>query len=147
MQLTRASEYAIRCVLYLAMQPKGSISLLDDISREQQSPRFLCAKVLQALGRQGIVRSTRGTGGGFSLGKPASEISVLDVVECVEGPIILNDSPIDDEDKNDGLVRDGIQTLDKVWQDAQDNLREELGSHKFDELAKKAGMENGGPYK
>ena len=145
MQLTRASEYAIRCVLFLALQPEGSISLLDDISRTQQSPRFLCAKVLQALGRQGIVRSTRGAGGGFSLGKPASEISILDVVECIEGPIILNECQADEGiNKEEGPVRDGIKTLNKVWQDAQANLREELGSHKFDLLAKKAMEENRG---
>lgn len=90
MLITRATEYAIRALLYLAKQPKGDIVLKRDICRTQDiTPAFL-TKILQPLIKEGIVGSQRGVGGGFYLLKDPEEVTLLDVVKAEEGPLYLN---------------------------------------------------------
>ena len=90
MLITRATEYAIRAVLYLAKQPPGEIVLKKDICQTQNiTPAFL-TKILQPLIKAGIVGSQRGVGGGFYLARDPEKITLLDVVEAEEGPIYLN---------------------------------------------------------
>jgi Rrf2 family protein len=90
MQVTREGDYGIRSVLYLARQPLKKISYVNEISEEYKIPRSFLAKILQKLVKAKIVRSYRGVKGGFSLAKPAREISVLDVLEAIEGRLSLN---------------------------------------------------------
>lgn len=88
--ITRATEYAIRALLYLAKSPKGDIVLKKDICREQDiTPAFL-TKILQPLIKAGVVGSQRGVGGGFYLLKDPCEVSLLDILEAQEGPLALN---------------------------------------------------------
>ena len=90
MELTRKGEYAIRAVLHLARQPRGQVALLGAVAEAAQAPPAFLAKILQELARLGLVRSARGAGGGFTLGRPAAEITLRAVVEAVEGPILPN---------------------------------------------------------
>ncbi len=90
MLITRATEYAIRALLYLAKYPQGEIVLKKDICREQDiTPAFL-TKILQPLIKAGVVGSQRGVGGGFYLLKDPCEVSLLDILEAQEGPLALN---------------------------------------------------------
>ncbi len=90
MLITRATEYAIRALLYLAKQPRGEIVLKKDICQTQEiTPAFL-TKILQPLIKLGIVGSQRGVGGGFYLIKDPAEVTLLDVVRAEEGPLYLN---------------------------------------------------------
>ncbi len=90
MELTRKGEYAIRAVLFLARQPQGEVALLGEIAAGAQVPPTFLAKILQGLVKLGLVRSARGAGGGFALARPASAITLREVVEAVEGPIVPN---------------------------------------------------------
>jgi len=90
MELTRKGEYAIRSVLYLARQPQGRPVLLGEIATGAQVPATFLAKILQGFAKLGLVRSARGAGGGFSLARPAMAITLREVVEAVEGPIVPN---------------------------------------------------------
>lgn len=88
--ITRATEYAIRAILYMAAQPPGEIVYKRDICKAQEiTPAFL-TKILQPLIKEGIVGSQRGVGGGFFLTREPSEITLLDVVRTQEGPVYLN---------------------------------------------------------
>jgi len=88
--ITRATEYAIRAVLYLAKQPRDQIVYKKDICQTQQiTPAFL-TKILQPLIKAGIVGSQRGVGGGFFLRRSPEEVTLLDVVKALEGPLYLN---------------------------------------------------------
>lgn len=90
MIITRATEYAIRAVLYLAKQPRDQIVYKKDICQTQQiTPAFL-TKILQPLIKAGIVGSQRGVGGGFYLRRTPEEVTLLDVVKALEGPLYLN---------------------------------------------------------
>ncbi len=95
MQVTREEDYGIRSVLYLARQPFKKISFITEISEYSKIPRSFLAKILQKLVKAKIVRSYRGVKGGFSLAKQAREITVLDVLEAIEGKLALNICTID----------------------------------------------------
>jgi len=89
-QLTRAAEYAVRGVLCLARSNGFKWVLLEEIARRAQAPEKFMAKIFQSLVHAGIVESARGAGGGFRLAKPAGTVSVLDVIQAVEGPVELS---------------------------------------------------------
>jgi Rrf2 family transcriptional regulator, iron-sulfur cluster assembly transcription factor len=88
--LTRKGDYAIRAMVYLAQQPADSITLVNEISQQVEAPKHFLFKIFQELGKNGFVKSTRGSNGGYSLAKPSNEISLLDIIEAIEGPIIPN---------------------------------------------------------
>ncbi len=69
MQFTKAEEYGIFGIMYLATQTKGKITPLSEISENQHVPEKFLAKIFQSLCRSGLVRSHRGVKGGFSLGR------------------------------------------------------------------------------
>jgi Rrf2 family protein len=89
MQFTKAESYGIFGVLYLAQQPPGKVTPLSEISEIQDVPEKFLAKIFQSLAKSGIIRSHRGVKGGFSLGKPASDITVRHIVESVHGPYFI----------------------------------------------------------
>ena len=90
MELTRKGEYAIRGIIYLAQQPPGRVSLISEIAAAAEVPQTFLAKIFQSFAKLGLVTSARGTGGGFVLARPASAITLREVVEAVEGPILPN---------------------------------------------------------
>ena len=87
MRLSRHAHYAIRTVLDLAGHPRTTSA---DIARRQGIPAAYMAKIVQDLGRAGIVRTHRGSHGGVELARPASALTLLDVIEAAEGPLALN---------------------------------------------------------
>ncbi|MEJ2697849.1 MAG: Rrf2 family transcriptional regulator [Candidatus Sulfobium sp.] len=95
MQITRETDYAIRCVLYLAGK-RGSVTMVDEISRKKSVPKSFLAKILQKLTRAGIVRSYRGVKGGFELAREPAQVSLLDVIEAVQGPVAMNACALDE---------------------------------------------------
>ena len=90
MGLTRKGEYAIRGMIFLAAQPPKSLILIQEIAAATEAPVSFLAKIFQEFARSGLVRSTRGSGGGFTLARPPAEISRLQLVEIIEGPILPN---------------------------------------------------------
>ncbi|MCP4567904.1 MAG: Rrf2 family transcriptional regulator [FCB group bacterium] len=89
MQFTKAEEYGIFGVLYLADQPVGKVTPLSEISELQEVPEKFLAKIFQSLTRSGLIRSHRGVKGGFSLGRPANRISIRQIVESIQGPYFI----------------------------------------------------------
>lgn len=90
MELTRKGEYAIRGIVYLARHSAGRVTLISEIADATCVPPTFLAKIFQNFAKLGLVNSYRGTGGGFVLGRPAAQITLLEVVEAVEGPIVPN---------------------------------------------------------
>jgi Rrf2 family protein len=95
MQITRETDYAIRCVYYLA-DKKGKVTMVDETSREMNIPKSFLAKILQKLARASIVKSYRGVKGGFELARPPEEINLLEVIEAVQGPVAMNICALDE---------------------------------------------------
>src|SRR3954470_1568368 len=95
MQITRQADYAVRAVLYLAQHGQTGRLTTAKIGREQHIPLTFLAKIVSQLSTAGIMRTTRGSHGGVELGFPPAEISLLDIVEVIDGPVILNDCVLD----------------------------------------------------
>jgi len=91
MQITRQAEYAVRTVYYLAKQEAGASIPTARIAKEQDIPSPFLAKIVLQLSAAGILRTSRGARGGVRLAKAPSEISLLSIVEAVDGPIEIND--------------------------------------------------------
>jgi Rrf2 family protein len=86
--VTREADYAVRCVIEVARTGRTSAA---QVARVQGiSPTFL-GKIVQSLARAGILATRRGVGGGISLARRAEEITLLQVIEAVEGPLCIND--------------------------------------------------------
>ena len=81
--ISKTSEYALRAMVFLAENPSSS-SPLQVIAATTQVPPGYLSKVMQQLVRAGLLTSQRGLGGGFSLARPASELSVYEVVQAVD---------------------------------------------------------------
>lgn len=87
MQLTRQADYAMRAIIYLAANPQARI---QEIARAQYVPKEYLAKIIQKLAQAEIVTTHRGVGGGITLSRAPEEITLLDVIEAIEGPVALN---------------------------------------------------------
>jgi Rrf2 family transcriptional regulator, iron-sulfur cluster assembly transcription factor len=84
--LSNTSKYAIRAVIYLALKGDDNIKIgIKEISKELDIPTPFLGKILQSLAKHKLLVSTKGPHGGFGLGKDASEISLMDVVEVIDG--------------------------------------------------------------
>jgi Rrf2 family protein len=89
MQIRRETDYAIRCVLHLSQSP-DQVIMVNEIARSRRIPRSFLSKILQKLAKAGIVESLRGVKGGFRLTRRPEDISLLDVIEAIEGPVAMN---------------------------------------------------------
>ena len=83
MLITRASEYAILSLILLSKAEKPQDS--ETLSRELSIPKSFLAKILQSLAKHGILKSLKGVNGGFALIREAKDISMLEIISCVEG--------------------------------------------------------------
>jgi Rrf2 family protein len=120
LQVSRKIDYGLRAIIYLAGLPAGKVESLQDISATLHLPREFLAKILKVLTDKGLVRSTRGARGGYQLARPARDISFLEVIEAVEGPVQLNVC-LDHKDRCD--VSSGC-TMYQVWKVGQDRMLE-----------------------
>jgi Rrf2 family protein len=87
MRLSRNAHYAIRTVIDLALRERGRSA---EVARRQGIPQAYMGRIVHGLGTAGIIRTFRGTHGGIQLAKPATSITLRDVVEATEGPLALN---------------------------------------------------------
>jgi Rrf2 family protein len=95
MQITRETDYAIRCVDYLS-DKWGSVTMVDEISKGKCVPKSFLAKILQKLTKAAIVKSYRGVKGGFELARSPKNITLLDVIEAIQGPVAMNVCALDE---------------------------------------------------
>lgn len=131
MELTRKGEYAIRGVVYLAQLPQGKVALISEIAAAVDVPQMFLAKILQSFAKIGIVNSFRGAGGGFMLGRPASQITLREVVEAVEGPIMPNRCLL-----GSGVCeRDATCGVHPVWRQVQQRVVDVLDGVTIEDLA------------
>ena len=89
MKLSTQADYAVRAVFELARREPGAVLHTVDIAGAQRIPPARLAKVVRDLARADLVRTQRGQQGGVMLARPAGRITVRDVYEAVEGPIML----------------------------------------------------------
>src|SRR5215467_10248616 len=91
MNVGRRVDYAVRALAYLAGQPNGRIVSRLEIERNQAIPASYLSKIMKDLVAAGLLNSHIGAKGGFSLARAPETISVKDVYEAVERPLVLMD--------------------------------------------------------
>lgn len=89
--LSNTCKYAIRAVIYLALYTKDEKKIgLKEIAKELDMPSPFLGKILQTLAKNKLLKSTKGPNGGFILAKPAKEISLLSIIEIIDGLDLFN---------------------------------------------------------
>lgn len=116
--INRTTDYAVRFVLYLASRGDGAVSSTTEIADEAGIPLPYARKVLRGLVRAGIVFSQAGKSGGVRLLSPSEELTVLDIIEAMEGPLVLNRCLI----RPGECSRDQFCPMHKFWKEVQSGL-------------------------
>jgi Rrf2 family protein len=98
MQITRQADYALRAMIYLAKLDPTQRAATSQIAEEQRIPPSFLAKIISQLSIAGLIHTSRGARGGVSMARSPEEVSVLEVVEAIDGPISLNDCTGDPSD-------------------------------------------------
>ena len=130
MQITRQADYAVRAVVYLAQLGSDQRAATSQIAEEQQIPPSFLAKIVSQLSVAGLLQTSRGARGGVSLARSPEQISLLEVVEAIDGPILLNECV-----SNSGICTFGDTCpMRPVWCDAQAELVGRLKDTTFNNL-------------
>ena len=131
MQITRQADYALRAILYLSNLEPSKRAATSHIAKEKNIPPSFLAKIISQLSIAGLINTSRGARGGVTLARAPEEISVLEVVEAIDGPIALNECTL-----NAGSCPFGENCpMRPVWCDAQSELVERLRSTTFADVA------------
>lgn len=129
MQITRQADYAVRAVLYLTQLGEEQRAATSQIAQDQQIPPSFLAKIVSQLSVAGLLQTSRGARGGVSLARSPEHISLLEVVEAIDGPILLN------ECVGNGACTFGEDCpMKPVWCDAQAELVERLRATTFNQF-------------
>ncbi len=91
MQITRQADYAVRAVLYLARLGQTERAATSQVAKEQHIPPSFLAKIISQLSIAGLLHTSRGARGGVTLARDPKEITLLEVIEAIDGPIMLNE--------------------------------------------------------
>jgi len=129
MQITRQADYAVRAVLYLARSGEQRTAT-SMIAEEQHIPPSFLAKIVSQLSIAGLLHTSRGARGGVVLAREAKDITLLEVIEAIDGPIQLNECVGD----NGTCSFDDNCPLRPVWCDAQEELVGRLKSTNFADM-------------
>lgn len=131
MQITRQADYALRAVLYLARSDPQTRVATAEIAREEHIPATFLAKIVSQLSAIGVLQAMRGARGGVRLAKPPNEITLLEIVEAIDGPITLNECVTNTE----ACSMTESCPLRPVWCDAHALLVDKLRQTTFDQLS------------
>jgi Rrf2 family protein len=131
MQITRATNYAVRALTHLAMLPPATRLTAEELASEHHASSARAAKILQRLVSARLLVSRRGFDGGFELARAPRDISILDIVTALEGPLCLNACL----DGGSGCAESAFCNERDVWARAQAALTQQLAGATLEQLA------------
>jgi Rrf2 family protein len=130
MQITRQADYAMRAVLHLARLGMEHRAATSHIAEDERIPPSFLAKIVSQLSVAGLLHTSRGARGGVSLARSPEKISLLEVIEAIDGPILLNECVLDA-----ALCAFGDNCpIHPVFCDAQSELVERLEKTTFGQI-------------
>ena len=131
MRISAKADYAVRAAAELAAAPSGRLVKGEELARAQGIPLEFLENILRAMRVAGIVIAQRGVDGGYALARPATEITLAEVVDAVEGPLAgMQRTPLEDLDYPGVAAR-----LVDVWIAMRESMRAVLGSVTLADLA------------
>jgi Rrf2 family protein len=128
MKLSRTVAYAVRATLQLAQTESDTPVPCSKLAAEGNMPERFLLQILRNLVTHGILRSTRGVDGGYTLTRSPNEISLLDVIEAIDGPLDAG------EMGSDGLPDQSEVKLTNALRDITSSARRQLEAIKFSQL-------------
>ena len=137
MNVGRRVDYAVRALTYLAGQPPGKVIRRAEIEKKQDIPSHYLSKIMKDLVASGLVHAHVGSKGGFSLARPAETISIKEVYETVERPIVLMECLDKSEER---CPYCSVCTQISVWDRAQSLLANYLASVTISNIADQTGL-------
>src|SRR5512144_1254018 len=132
LRINRQTDYAVRVVLALAKRGEGARLSSTDIQQEMLIPKAFMTRIVAQLSRDGLVNTFPGREGGLMLPRPASQISLRDVVEAFEGPILLS-ACLQAKGEDDCPFRTNCPVRSK-WGRVQVAMLREMASITFEDL-------------
>jgi Rrf2 family protein len=127
MRLTRAGEYAIRCLLYLSTKERGTVVGRREIAAAMEIPDPFMSKIAQQLARAGFLQIVQGAAGGYRLLASPEKLTLLEVVETMIGEIHLSDCLMGPHP----CARNQVCAVNRVWEKARTQLRNTLRQATF----------------
>ena len=122
MRMSAKAEYAVRAMIQLAAAGPGSLVKTEDLAKAQGIPPQFLVDILSDLRADRLVRSHRGRDGGYELGRSAADISIADVLRCIDGPLAsVRDIPLGDLDYTGPTT-----ALADVWRALRASMRSVL---------------------
>jgi Rrf2 family transcriptional regulator, iron-sulfur cluster assembly transcription factor len=134
MRITQEGDYALRVLLYLYKHGIGKRVEAKVISESENVPLRFLLKLLRKLAGAGIVNSYRGTGGGYAIEKPPSQVTMRQVIEAIEGPIYVNKCLLDEQSCS--VNRAKTCEVHRALQKFQDKLLTEMDDLSFEQILK-----------
>jgi Rrf2 family transcriptional regulator, iron-sulfur cluster assembly transcription factor len=136
LKINRQTDYAIRVLLALAKQSEGARLPSSEIQREMLIPQTLMPRIVAQLARAKLLKTFPGREGGLMLPRPAAKITLRDVVEAFEGPILLSEC-LQAKDEDDCPFRTNCPVSPK-WGRVQVAMLREMAAITFESLAQEA---------
>ena len=130
MKITRQADYATRAILYLARFNRGERVSTSQVAKEQKIPQSFLAKIISQLSVAGLLHTSRGARGGISLAREPEQITLLEVIEAIDGPIR---GLVPGE--NNPSSHPVNKKLEVICNQAAEQLRKHLGKIKIQEIA------------
>lgn len=137
MNVGRRVDYAVRALSYLAGQPLGTIVSRAEIEKNQDIPSFYLSKIMKDLVAGGLVHSHIGSKGGFTLAKAATSITLKDVYETVERPLVLMECL---EKGVSYCSYCAVCSQKSIWEQAQTMIANFLAGVSISDIADKKGL-------
>jgi Rrf2 family protein len=130
MKISTKGRYGLRILLDLAThQNKGPVNLGDISERQGISEKYLW-QVINLAKSAGLITSARGPKGGYSVAKPSDQITILEIISALEGPIIL----VDCLDKSENCERNAMCVTREVWGKIEDSMKKTMASITLQDL-------------
>jgi Rrf2 family protein len=136
MQISRRADYALRAIRFLSRLPKDDTASISRIAEGEAIPREFLAKILKELADKEVIQSFRGVTGGYGLARRPKQITYLQVIEAVEGPLHLN---LCTEFGGSYCKRSGNCEMHAFWVRQEESLKRRLASTNFGKYAKRTG--------
>jgi len=133
MKISTRARYGTKALLELALHENGELVPLKEISQRQEIPLPYLEHLIGPLVQAGIVRSTRGIGGGVSLLKPPRQVVLSEVIELFEGPIFL----VDCVNNPESCSHSGYCVTRGLWQDIREAMSGVLESLTLQDLVER----------
>ena len=136
LKINRQTDYAVRVILALAQRGEDTRMSSADIQKEMLIPKAFMARIVAQLSREGLVNAFPGRDGGVMLPRPASQITLMDVVEVFEGQILLSEC-MQVKCEDDCPFQSNCPVRSK-WGRVQVAMMREMASITFEDLAQEA---------